>query len=119
MVKTEFPITNQFLEIKQMSKTDDCDLEVFDGLCSKLLVDLARLTEDGMSGDDEIEGVKLDLWKDRVWHLLEKMKILPEYKGEDIVDIFTENTDDDGWLEILEDMDDDNVTDSFDPSFGF
>jgi hypothetical protein len=85
MIKTEFPITNKFLEVKRVFKNGvnlACreEVEHFDNISGQLLIDLAEMTIDGMGGDTIIEGVKLDLWKDRVWHLIERVGILPEYK---------------------------------------
>jgi hypothetical protein len=31
----------------------------------------------------EIEGVSIDLYKDRTWWLIEKLGLLPEYRDED------------------------------------
>jgi hypothetical protein len=85
MIKTEFPITNKFLEVKRVFKNGvnlACreEVEHFDNISGQLLIDLAEMTIDGVGGDTIIEGVKLDLWKDRVWHLIERVGILPEYK---------------------------------------
>lgn len=85
MIKTEFPITNKFLEVKRVFKNgvdlaNREEVEHFDNISGQLLIDLAEMTIDGMGGDTIIEGVKLDLWKDRVWHLIERVGILPEYK---------------------------------------
>jgi hypothetical protein len=35
------------------------------------------------SGVEEIEGVSIDLYKDRTWWLIEKLGLLPEYRDED------------------------------------
>ena len=66
-----------------------------------ILIDLAEMTVDGMGGDTIIEGVKLDLWKDRVWHLIERVGILPEYKdiADDIEQMFTNDSWYDGHVE--------------------
>jgi hypothetical protein len=32
---------------------------------------------------EEIEGVSIDLYKDRTWWLIEKLGLLPEYRDED------------------------------------
>jgi hypothetical protein len=102
MIKTEFPITNKFLEVKRVFKNGvnlACreEVEHFDNISGQLLIDLAEMTIDGMGGDTIIEGVKLDLWKDRVWHLIERVGILPEYK--DIADDIEQMFMNDNWYD--------------------
>lgn len=125
MIKTKFPITNQFLTLKNMFKDGVTNLEEFDYLSGKLLVDLTELTENGVKGDEKIEGVKLDLWKDRVWHLIERIGLLPEYKEtEDEVEEYVE-VEDEWYNDNSEEFDLDekepqNLKDNgFDPSYGF
>ena len=125
MINTKFPITNQFLTLKNMFKDGVTNLEEFDYLSAKLLVDLTELTERGKKGDDKIEGVTLDLWKDRVWHLIERSGLLPEYKEtEDEVEEYEEEEDE--WYKNdseefdLDEKEPQNLKDhGFDPSYGF
>jgi len=125
MIKTKFPITNQFLTLKNMFKDGVTNLEEFDYLSAKLLVDLTELTEHGVKGDDKIEGVNLDLWKDRVWHLIERTGLLPEYKEtEDEVEEYVEEEDE--WYKDnsgefeLDEKEPQNLKDNgFDPFYGF
>jgi hypothetical protein len=125
MIKTKFPITNQFLDIKEMFKDGIKDIQVFENLTSKLLIDLTMLTEEGVSGDGVIEGVKLDLWKDRVWHLIERAGILPEYKDEDTQEFVTTLNGDIWYQDDSKEFDiEENDTtvkevDDFDPNYGF
>jgi hypothetical protein len=125
MIKTKFPITNQFLTLKNMFKDGVTNLEEFDYLSAKLLVDLTELTEHGVKGDDKIEGVNLDLWKDRVWHLIERTGLLPEYKEtEDEVEEYEEEEDEwykDNSSEFdLDEKEPQNLKESsFDPFYGF
>jgi hypothetical protein len=51
-----------------------------DTLTCDLIAHLAQLTD---SGVEEIEGVSIDLYKDRTWWLIEKLGLLPEYRDED------------------------------------
>lgn len=125
MIKTEFPITNQFLDLKQMFKSGVKDIEVFENLSGQLIITLAELTGEGYSGDEIIEGVKLDLWKDRVWHLVERAGLLPEYKDEETQD-FVSTLEGDVWyqddskeFEVEENEPVDGKDNSFDPNFGF
>jgi hypothetical protein len=81
--KTKFPITNRFEIIKQMYKSREkvnFDLELFDTLSTDLINLLAEYT---LNGIEEIEGLHIDKWKDRVWNLIENAGLLPEYKEED------------------------------------
>ena len=81
--KTKFPITNRFEIIKQMYKNREkvnFDLELFDTLSTDLINLLAEYT---LNGIEEIEGLHIDKWKDRVWNLIENAGLLPEYKEED------------------------------------
>ena len=55
-----------------------------DHLTSDLLAQLAYLTVQGYT---EIEGTSVDMYKERVWRLVERMGLLPEYKDEDIDDL--------------------------------
>jgi len=77
---TKFPITNKFLTIKNMYKSKNFDIEVFDALSMDLINLLGELT---MVGTVEVEGLHIDKWKDRVWNLIENAGLLPEYKEED------------------------------------
>ena len=95
--KTKFPITNRFETIKQMYKSKDFDIEVFDALSMDLINLLGECTVRGIT---EIEGSSINTWKDRVWNLIENAGLLPEYKDEDdykIVEII------DTWYDVEED----------------
>jgi hypothetical protein len=52
-----------------------------DGLTCDLIAHLAQLTQNGVT---EVEGVPIDLYKDRTFWLIEKLGLLPEYRDEDI-----------------------------------
>jgi hypothetical protein len=73
-------IETKWLEIKAKSKVENPNIEELDTLTCQLIADLAELTEAGIT---EIEGVSVDLMKDRVWWVVEKIGLLPEYKDED------------------------------------
>jgi hypothetical protein len=79
--KIKFPITNRFLHLKKMYKDGNTDMELFDSLSTELIQLLGELTFRGIK---EIEGEKVDKWKDRVWNLIENAGFLPEYKDEDV-----------------------------------
>lgn len=120
----EFKITNQFLDLKLMFKDGVKNIEAFENLSSKLLVNLAEFTNRGRGGEFDIEGIQLDLWKDRVWHLIERSGLLPEYKDEIEEDILTD-LENDGWYEDNDEFEvvekePKNYNDNFfDPTYGF
>ena len=98
-------IKSKFLIIKEMFDGGDYDIEKFDYLTRDLINILGGLTCIGLKGDEIIEGIKLDLWKDRVWHLIERAELLPEYKEEDKAEFFLPITDvDDEWYKTEEEV---------------
>ena len=88
MVKVErTTVTPMWVKIKEMYKsgTNHSDkygtnFEVggeLDNLCNEFLNLLGEITlKDGYG--DVIEDIKLDLWKERVWLLIENVGLLPE-----------------------------------------
>lgn len=83
VVKTN-TIEAQWSVIKSKFDEKNYDLEEMDHLTSDLLAQLAYLTVQGYT---EIEGTSIDMYKERVWRLVERMGLLPEYKDEDIDDL--------------------------------
>ena len=73
-------IEKKCLIVKAKSKETDYDLKEIDELTSDLIAHLAQLTERGIT---EVDGVSIDLYKDRVWWVVEKVGLLPEYKDEE------------------------------------
>jgi hypothetical protein len=73
-------IERKFMNIKTKFKAGDYDIVEMDGLTCDLIAHLAQLTQNGV---EEIEGVSIDLYKDRTWWLIEKLGLLPEYRDED------------------------------------
>ena len=73
-------IETKFLNIKNKFKAGGYDIDEMDHLTCDLIAHLAQLTDNGV---EEIEGVSLDLYKDRTWWLIEKLGLLPEYRDED------------------------------------
>jgi hypothetical protein len=74
-------IETKFLNIKNKFKAGGYDIEEMDHLTCDLIAHLAQLTDNGFT---EIEGVSIDLYKDRTWWLIEKLGLLPEYRDEDV-----------------------------------
>jgi hypothetical protein len=73
-------IEDRWREIKAKSKVDNPNIEELDTLTSTLIAQLAQLTELGVT---EVDGVSVDLYKDRVWWVVENIGLLPEYRDED------------------------------------
>ncbi len=86
-------IETKWLEIKAKSKVENPNIEELDHLTCQLIADLAELTEQGFT---EIEGVSIDLMKERVWWVVEKIGLLPEYRDDedDFQDFDDEEEDD-------------------------
>ena len=85
------PIEAKWLNIKTKFKSGEYDLNELDKLTSDLIAHLAQLTERGIT---EIDGVKIDLYKDRTWNVIEHIGLLPEYRSP---------KDEDDELEIVDD----------------
>ena len=73
-------IETKFQNIKSKFKAGDFDIDEMDTLTCDLIAHLTQLTDNGIS---EVEGVSIDLYKDRTWWLVEKLGLLPEYREED------------------------------------
>ena len=91
------PIEAKWLTIKTKYKSGEYDLNELDKLTSDLIAHLAQLTERGIT---EIDGVRIDLYKDRTWNVIEHIGLLPEYRspkdedeGVEIVDDYYEDED--------------------------
>jgi hypothetical protein len=84
-------IETKWLEIKAKSKVDNPNVEELDQLTCRLIADLAEMTDQGIK---EIDGVDIDLYKDRVWWVVEKIGLLPEYRDEDEIEVEDEIEDD-------------------------
>ena len=66
------------LRIKTAYKSGDFDYNELDCMTSDLIGHLAQLTERGIT---EIDGVRIDLYKDRTWNIIEHLGLLPEYRS--------------------------------------
>jgi hypothetical protein len=77
-------IETKFLNIKNKFKAGGYDIEEMDHLTCDLIAHLAQLTDNGVT---EIEGVSIDLYKDRTWWLIEKLGLLPEYRDDEDVEV--------------------------------
>ena len=71
-------IEKKFMNIKTKFKSGDFDIVEMDGLTCDLIAHLAQLT---LNGVIEVDGVPIDLYKDRTWWIVENIGLLPEYRG--------------------------------------
>ena len=69
-------ITPMWLNCQAILKSGD--LELADNELMKLIYKLADYTINGYKDADKIEGVKLEVWKERCWYALENAGLLPE-----------------------------------------
>jgi len=78
--KEKHSIQVDFLDLKNKFKANQLTTEQVDKITSKLIAEMAVLTVNGIT---EINGVSIDLYKDRVWWIVEKAGLLPEYRDEE------------------------------------
>lgn len=88
--KEKHPIEVKYLDLKKRFKAKEMSIEEVDLITCELIAELARLTEKNVT---EINGVSIDLYKDRVWWIVENAGLLPEYRDEE-EDIVEEIKDD-------------------------
>jgi len=91
--KEKHVIEVKYLDLKKRFKAGEMSIEEVDQITCELIAELAYLTGRNVT---EINGVSIDLYKDRVWWIVEIAGLLPEYKGpkDDIVDELDEIKDD-------------------------
>ena len=99
MRATQFPITNQFIHLKEMFKSGDYDINEFDELSRQLINQLASLS---IGGVKEIEEIDINLWKDRVWFLIERVGLLPKLSKHELEEEEEEMRDDSWYKPNLE-----------------
>ena len=78
--KQKHTIEVDFLDLKNKFKANQLTTEQVDQITCKLIAELAVLTVNGIN---EINGVSIDLYKDRVWWIVEKAGLLPEYRDDE------------------------------------
>jgi hypothetical protein len=101
--KEKHTIEIDFLNLKTRFKAGELSIEEVDQITSKLIAELAVLTVKGFT---EINGVSIDLYKDRVWWIIEKAGLLPEYKAPDgdLEDLFDEEDEKDDYYKVEDDF---------------
>ena len=96
--KEKHPIEVKYLDLKKRFKAKEMSIEEVDLITCELIAELAILTEKNVT---EINGVSIDLYKDRVWWIVENAGLLPEYREEE--DIVEEIKDD--YYKVEDDFD--------------
>lgn len=71
------PFTKSWLKAKKL--TEEKDIEKAVPLLEIMIIRLAQMSTEGIKN---IEGVNIDLWKERAWLSLENLGVLPEYNEE-------------------------------------
>jgi len=90
--KEKHVIEVKYLDLKKRFKAGEMSIEEVDQITCELIAELALLTERNVT---EIDGTSIDLYKDRVWWIVENAGLLPEYRDEDdIVDELDDEDDD-------------------------
>jgi hypothetical protein len=73
MKKTNI-VTPMWEKCKQVLQSGD--IVKADELLMQLIFKLADYTSNGYKDDDKIEGVKLEVWKERAWYTIENAGLL-------------------------------------------
>lgn len=90
--KEKHVIEVKYLDLKKRFKAGEMSTEEVDQITCELIAELALLTERNVT---EIDGTSIDLYKDRVWWIVENAGLLPEYRDEDdVVDELDDEDDD-------------------------
>jgi hypothetical protein len=91
--KEKHTIEVKYLDLKTRFKAGTISIEEVDQITCELIAELAVLTTKNIT---EINGTSIDLMKDRVWWIIEKAGLLPEYRDdEDFVDEEIDEEEDD------------------------
>jgi len=75
--KSKHTIEVKFLDLKNKFKAGELSIDEIDNTTTELIAELAVLTTNGIN---EINGISIDLYKDRTWWIIEKAGLLPEYR---------------------------------------
>jgi hypothetical protein len=78
--KEKHTIEVKYLDLKTRFKAGTLSIEEVDQITCELIAELAVLTTKNVT---EINGTSIDLMKDRVWWIVEKAGLLPEYRDEE------------------------------------
>jgi len=78
--KEKHTIEVKYLDLKTRFKAGTISIEEVDQITCELIAELAVLT---VKGYTEINGTSIDLYKNRVWYIIELAGLLPEYRDEE------------------------------------
>jgi hypothetical protein len=78
--KEKHTIEVRYLDLKTRFKSGELSIEEVDQITCELIAELAVLTTKNIT---EINGVSIDLYKNRVWYIIELAGLLPEYRDEE------------------------------------
>jgi hypothetical protein len=78
--KEKHTIEVRYLDLKTRFKSGELSIEEVDQITCELIAELAVLT---VKGYTEINGTSIDLYKNRVWYIIELAGLLPEYRDEE------------------------------------
>jgi hypothetical protein len=78
--KEKHTIEVRYSDLKTRFKSGELSIEEVDQITCELIAELAVLTERGIT---EINGASIDLYKNRVWYIIELAGLLPEYRNEE------------------------------------
>jgi len=92
--KEKHTIEVRYLDLKKRFKSGDISIEEVDQITCELIAELAVLTTRNIT---EINGASIDLYKDRVWWIIEKAGLLPEYRDGEDEDEDEEEDEEDNW----------------------
>jgi hypothetical protein len=101
MKKEKHIIETKFETLKSKFKNNELTTDEIDNLTCELILDLALLTEGGIT---EINGTSIDLFKDRVFWIVEKAGLLPPYRDEE-EEIENEFDEEDDYYKVDDDFD--------------
>jgi hypothetical protein len=99
--KEKHIIETKFETLKSKFKNNELTTDEIDNLTCELILDLALLTEGGIT---EINGTSIDLFKDRVFWIVEKAGLLPPYRDEE-EEIENEFDEEDDYYKVDDDFD--------------
>jgi hypothetical protein len=105
--KQKHTIEVDYLDLKNKFKANQLTTEQVDQITCKLIAELALLTINGIT---EINGVSIDLYKDRVFWIVEKAGLLPPYRDEE--DDIEDDLDEEDDYYKVDDEDDFEIDDS-------
>jgi hypothetical protein len=78
--KEKHTIEVKYLDLKTRFKAGTISIEEVDQITCELIAELAVLTTKDVT---EINGTSIDLYKNRVWYIIELAGLLPEYRDEE------------------------------------